>query len=944
MTKFWLMVFTLAAIPIAHAGPVALRELVAGDEDVLRQRVPYLFGAKPGYADLDEAIRVLMERGTYENVFVERQGEVLSITGKPIRTVEAIVLGGLSKTSDGELRPLLDIKAGDRFDRKRAVAAGQKIKTYLGEHGFFNAVVEIEFQKMPSRNMKISFAITEHEPCVIAKLDFETPNVDLKTKLRARFGRLRKKTLTTDRVRTLITEMNGFLTDERYLAAEVTGPAVTYDGPKTEAYLRFDIREPTRWEFYPRGFKFKTITDVYQALDVSNHERKNVDPAGEGAERIRQSYLEAGFPSVAIETKVTTPPNTFLRRVHYLITEGPRARIAAIEVAGRISRPARYYSEFVLENSSDLVGKGYYNRADLDNGYKNLTTALRNQGYLRARVQATRTEFNPKRDQVTMHLLLEEGPQTQIRALDFSGNRFFSSFELAQVTGLETNTPLHLNDFEASLEKLKTFYHNQGFLEMRLLNEGEEMIQYDGKGTQARVLFSVFEGPRIRVNSIVVEGNSFTKTYVILKEANFKLGELLTPEKLDNATARLNRLGLFSRVEINTLEENTTVAQRTLIISITERDPGVFRLGMGVTNERNLSVRGFTGLGYNNLFGTARAVSGRVVVKENVGQINFPETEIAAGYLEPFLFNTRTRGRVNLTRSERIFEYEPTSSLKTYITTTNRLDLLAERDLSLHTKLTFKVYTLESNREWERYGRCIPTDDSPFDSTRYCAPNIQQIATVGPTLDVDYRDNPFLPTRGSFTRFVTDYSDPAFGSSRGVNFARYEANYTYYYRLGSPRWVWANSARGGYVRNLSDEVGSGVPTTYAFLLGSIYTIRGFDLTTDNERIPKQNDGGFVVTRRNQKLIKTDSYYYLIKSELRFPLYLDHGGVIFYDGAEVGVSGFHFKRPYRQSVGVGYRYNTPVGPLALDFAFKIDPDRTPGYREQIMRFHLSIGTF
>ena len=642
---------------------------------------------------------------------------------------------------------------------------------------------------------------------------------------------------------------------------------------------------------------------------------------------------------------MTNPKDTFLERVHYQITEGPRARIAAIVVQGRISRPAKYYQDFILDNSSDLVGKGYFNRLDVENGYKNLTTALRNQGYLRARVQASRTEFSPKRDKVTLHLLLEEGPQTQIRALDFKGNHFFSSFELARVTELETNTPLHLNEFEASLERLKTFYHDQGFLEMRLLNESEEMIQYDAKGTQARIAFNIFEGPRIRVNSIVVEGNTFTKSRVILKEAHFKLGELLTPEKIDSATARLNRLGLFSRVDVHTLEEHTTVAQRTLIISVSERDPGVFRIGMGVTNERNFTVRGFTGLGYNNLFGTGRAVSGRTVLRQNVGQINFLESEVAAGYLEPFLFNTRTRGRVNLTRSERVFEYEPRSSLKTYITTSNRLDLIAERDLTMHTKLTYKLWTLESNKEWERYGRCIPTDANvSFDPKSSCAPNTQQIATTGPTLDIDYRDNPFLPTRGSFTRFVLNYSDPAMGSSRGVKFGRYEANYTYYKRLGSPRWVWANSVRTGYVNNLSEEENSGVPTSYAFLLGGIYTVRGFDATIDNERIPKQNDDGFNVTRRNQKLIHVDSYYYLIKSELRFPLYQEHGGVLFYDGAEVGVSGYHFFRPYREAAGFGYRYNTPVGPLALDFAFKLNPDRREGTREQIFRFHLSVGTF
>src|SRR6185437_14406588 len=135
---------------------------------------------------------------------------------------------------------------------------------------------------------------------------------------------------------------------------------------------------------------------------------------------------------------------------------------------------------------------------------------------------------------------LEEGPQTQIRGIDFTGNKFFSSFELRGVTGLEINTPLHLNGFEDSLEKLKNFYHDQGFIEMRLLNEGDQLIQYNDTGTQANIKFQIYEGPRVRVHAIMIEGNTITKSRVILKESDFQLGEVLTPQKVEEATARLN--------------------------------------------------------------------------------------------------------------------------------------------------------------------------------------------------------------------------------------------------------------------------------------------------------------------------------------------------------------------------------------------------------------------
>ncbi len=910
---------------------------------MLRKELPALFaGGSPELWQLDEAIRRLMAQGTYENVFVQRKGSNFEITGKPLRLIEEIVFTGTDEISEGDLRDLLEIKPGDRFDRKKAVAAAEKVKNHYGEQGYFNAVIELGFDKADNNNIRLNIAIQENAPCRIKSLNFETANKDLKAKLEGNFRRLRGKILTMERARQLMLDLDGFLIDNRYLATEVLPLDSRYNEAKTEAYLQLEIREPYRWEFYFSGYSYETQTTLYRLLDLRNRERKNVDPAGEGAERIRRGYLEKGFPNVLVDTKVVNPQGTFLKRVYYTVSEGSRVRIKAIEVQGRTTRPSGFYERFIRENSSTLVRKGFYNRQDLERGFKNLVTELRNQGFLRARVLSSRVEYSEKKDEATVFLLLEEGSQTQIRALDFEGNRFFSSFELAQVTGLETNSPLALNDFERSLERLKNFYRNQGFLEMKLLNESEDVIQYDEKGTQARILFRIFEGPRIRVHSIAVEGNTFTKTRVILKEADFKIGEVLTPAKMEEATVRLNKLGLFSRADVRTLEEGTNVAERTLIISVAERDPGVFRFGAGVNNERNLTVRGFTGLSYNNLWGTGRAVSTRFELKSNVAEVKYPEHEISAGYLEPFLFETRTRGRANLTRSERVFEYDSDTTL-TRITTSERLDLLAERDLTRYVKLTWKTWSFELRREWEREGRCIPTADSPCPPGAGKQPaDTLQIATLGPTLDIDYRDNPFLPTRGSFTRFIVDYSNPEFGSSPGVEFWRAEANYTHYTRLGSPRWVWANSLRGGYLRNLSDEPDSGVPTSYAFLLGGIYTVRGFDSASDNERIPKNSE--FEVERGNQKLIKTNSQYHLIKSELRFPIVGEHGGVLFYDGAKVHVSGVGFRRSYRDAVGLGYRYNTPVGPLAIDLAFKINPERDEDPKEEIFRFHLSIGTF
>lgn len=927
-----------------NGGPGFMSEVAPQDQQTLRKELPALF--QPG-ADLpvfDEAIRILIKTGRYENVYVESKNGELTLTGKPLRLVEEIRFSGMHEINEDELRDLLELKPGDRFDRKKAVATGEKIKNFYGEQGYYNAVVEIDFQKAESKNMIVKYNLKEEVPCRIAGINILTPNVELKEALENRFRIFLKRKLTTERMRRLVAELSDYMvanSNKRYLSAEITGPEVKYNKDKTQALIEMEIKEPYRWEFYFSGNVNLSVSDVYNSLDLQNRERKNLEPASEGAERLRRSYLAKGFPNVQVATKVENQPGTYLKRVYYTIEEGPKVRIGQIDVQGRISRGSNYYQNFILKNSSSLVSKGFYNRADLENGFRNLQTELRNQGFLRAKILSSRIEFNDKRDKVTVNLLIEEGPQTQIRALDFEGNKYFSGFELAEVTGLQTNSPLKLEDFEASIEKLKSFYRNQGFLEMKLLNEGEELIQYNETGSQARIVFRLFEGPRIRINSIVVEGNTFTKSRVILKETDFKIGEVLTPAKIEEATTRLNKLGLFSRADVRTLEEGTNVGERTLIISVAERDPGIFRFGVGVNNERKLTLRGFTGLSYNNLYGTGRGISGRVEVKSNIAQIDYLENEVQAGYLEPFIFRTRTRGRAVLTRSSRVFEYQSDKNA-TKILESNRIDLLAERDITAHTKFTWKLWSLDRRREFERHGWCIDDESGNVTAGSKCPATDQTVALIGPSVDIDYRDNPFMPTKGSFTRLFVDYSNPEFGSSDNprIEFVKVDGNYSHYLRLGSPNLVWANSFRSGYISNLSNNPNAGIPTSYAFFLGGIYTVRGFDIASDVNRIPAQDDGGLKVQKQTQILFKKDSYYYLIKSELRFPLYQEHGGVLFYDGGAVRVSGYRFKDTYRDAIGVGYRYNTPVGPVALDFAFKLKTHE----KEDAWRFHLSIGTF
>jgi outer membrane protein insertion porin family len=437
--------------------------------------------------------------------------------------------------------------------------------------------------------------------------------------------------------------------------------------------------------------------------------------------------------------------------------------------------------------------------------------------------------------------------------------------------------------------------------------------------------FKIQEGPKVYASTIIVEGNTYTKDYVILREINIDIGDVLTPTSIEEARKRLQKLAIFSRVEIRTLEANTDKSQRTLIVSVTERNPGLFKLGFGATNKQDITLRGYSGLSYNNIAGTARAVSLRGTVENNLKNENLFQYEASIGYLEPFLFDKRLRGRASYSRSEKIPESQASN-----LYATDSINFAVEKDFTSKIKFSWLLWGFDSVEQFT-----IPSSGPLQRDSR------QEIAYIGPSLDIDYTDNVFLPTEGTYTKFGAEYSAPDLGSSDKIEFVRTQARFKHYLRVGSPKVIWANSISAGYVKNLSREVDSGVPFTFAFFLGGYSTVRGYTGSA-NDSIPNSIDFPVPRDNTNQLIIPGESTFHLFKSELRFPLPIDPlGGVIFYDAGEVDIQGVSINNPLKQSVGIGFRVNTPVGPISIDYAKKLN---TTFKGESPDQWHISIGTF
>ena len=951
------VVFTAA---IADARPprvLKFQGVPMAQGQMLRKKFPFVFEREVSLAEVDDITRFLMTSGVFSNIeVIERNsesgaGRELVLVGSILRRVREIQISGNLILTTVEISRGLNVKAGEPFERKNLLAAANDLREEYERRGYHNARVEIEFNLPNENEVDVKVAITEGSPVRVTEIAVDSPNEKLNEALSRRARSLKNRKLTEDELIDFQKGVADYLHENRYLTARISSPIVTTNAERTQAKLVYSIENPYRYEFRFSGNKYFSDGTVASRLEESKFSGATASPAPDMAEQIRRMYQAVGFANIEVtsaeERGSSDDPYRYM--ISFKINENPRVRISKIEIIGNISRPESYYTQFIQSSSSDVIGAGFYNRHDIDDGSKRLIIELQNQGYLKAKIQSQRAEFSKDRTTVKISLNVDEGPLTQVRQIRFEGNVAFAAPQLQNLFKIHAGAALSLKDLEDSLKALKDFYRDGGYLEMRILNEGErnKIVQYNDTNTQATINVQIYEGPRIVVREVTVKGNTFTKDYVILRELTFKAGDVLNPTNLNDSLSHLQTLGYFSHVNIRTLEEGSSISERTVQIEVEEANPGLFSIGAGATNEHQLTFRGYAGVSYRNLGGTGRGAVLRVDPKYSTDpDISYLENRETFSYTEPYIFGDRNIGRINVIRDQSYYGHYKTDPAQTgegnvEILETNSIGLIVERELAKHIKLTFTAYNFANRKA--------------FDRKSYQILQTLNIGKTGPLIEFDYRDNPFYPSKGSYSFISGEYSDPLLGSSddstQSVNYWKAVASYTFYQRLVSsnPDWVWATSLRGGLLQNVSGRPKSGVPSEESFFLGGRSTIRGYDSGAD-ERIPSNYD--LNVQDVLNFYMRTHSEYVLAKTELRFPIWKNFpigplGGVIFYDGGAVYLHepGLDISDPYRDSVGAGLRIATPVGPLNLEIGWKLDARNTKvGIPETPWAFHFSIGSF
>lgn len=890
-------------------------ELPLGLEDSLREFFAQY--SSESYEVWEDLIMIFATHPEFDGAEIFEYENTFFIEPLQYPRLVEITFNGLKSVGESEALRVLNLNLNEQLVLEDFETGKKRLQEIYQALGFYQFRIE-HSTILIGKQMTLVVNVSEGSQIRIGDMEFLSENQNLNQLLPRRMRSFRNKRVNDSVLEDFVRVLKLSLVSNKYYQAIISQPRITFSEDRSKMNIQVRIENPYTYGLLFEGNRAFNQFRLIEALEFENFSSNQDSIASELTLKLKAFYLSKGYSRAEILFHEEETAQEFSRRITFKIEENALIRIEKLDFRGRFSETAKTYEDFILSHSTPLLRSRGYNKEDFELGLSNFILDRQNQGFLQAKVNSWRIQYNRDRTKMTIVLSFDEGPLTQVSEIRWSGTQRIPQEELTEHISLRPDEPLRLRDIEASLASVKNYYFSRGFIEMKIENEDEDLILYNEDGTMAAVHFRIFEGPQVFASSIVIEGNGFTKEQVIRNELEFSEGDILTPEKLDDSIARLQRTGFFSSVQIRTLEDRTLLEQRTVIVRVTERDPGSFTIGLGATNDRTFTIRGYTGVGYRNLWGTGRGVSLRLEGNYNVTEIKYLENRVTVSYLEPYIFGSRIRGKVGAERSNRVSDFQ-----ERVATERNQYTYTLERDFGRHILAIYDLWSFSTLRDFD-----IDNQNPGF---------LQEIGTTGPAIEVDYRDNPFNPTSGFFTRANYEYSSPDLRSTRTIHFYKANLSMTHYNKMSEGPWVWANQVRLGFLENVSPLEDGGVPyDKVGFVLGGRSTIRGF-VPGGTDYFPRLDRGNAPA---DKYFLTTRAKMYLVKSEIRMPLYGNIGMSVFYDGGGVLIDGLTFRDSYRDAAGLGLRYNTPFGAVSAEYGMKLDRhlDEPEG------AFYLSIGSF
>jgi outer membrane protein insertion porin family len=667
--------------------------------------------------------------------------------------------------------------------------------------------------------------------------------------------------------------------------------------------------------------------------------------------RIERALRAQGYWKASAPFTRAFEQNGALLVITFTIDRGPRYDVAGVELPSNLALP-----EAQLR---DLLGISPGDRFDEDRfltGLALVADAYRRAGYYAMSAEPTYEEVpggSPARASVVLHPTISEGPAGRLTAVnvDVSDTPQVAEAEIREVMASRVGEPYVEQQAARDQGAVRALYLDRGFPGVSVAVQ--PVFDDDGRAVTLNV--RVNEGVRVVIADISVVGNERISTQAILDEMRVQPGQPAGTSSLEEARRRLVEMGVFRRVTTWMADRAAGETQGHLIVNVVESPATTVGIGGGLeggryprrtstgTDDRiEFAPRGFFEVSRRNLGGRNRVLSffSRVGLKRSQGSDDPDEVDAGGfGFTEYRVTGTLRERRAFGTGTDLLLGVTSEQGRRTNFN-------FARQRANAELLRAFSPSVSVSGRYALEFTRLF--DDQTLEADRPLIDRLfpeVRLSILAGGIAWDRRDNPIDPTRGSLVTGDLELAARSIGSQVGYVKGFFQASAFRSLDSGARTVVAARALLGvarGFSQTVSvpgggtEELVQDLPASQRFFAGGSTTVRGFQLdrlgvdTIIPNGLSLGGNGVVVANVEIRRLVTR-----LLGRNLGVVGFLDAGNV-FRRAADVNLGRL------RGSAGAGLRYDSPLGPLRLDFGFKLRPRTVNGRPERGWEYHLSIG--
>ena len=348
--------------------------------------------------------------------------------------------------------------------------------------------------------------------------------------------------------------------------------------------------------------------------------------ADKAEQELKRQYINRSLYSAEIVSTVT-PIERNRVNLSFNVTEGDTARIKDIRIVGN-----KMFSESKLRGLFDLDTGGLmswytkadrYSRAKLNADIETMRSYYLARGYLEFKIDSTQVAISPNKQDVTITINVSEGESFVVSSIKLEGNFLNKEDEFKSLVTIKPGEPYNADTVASTTKAFTDNFGRFGFAFAKV----EVVPEIDRVNSRVAFVLQGDPSRRAYVRRIDVSGNNRTRDEVIRREFRQFESSWYDGDKIRMSRNRVDRLGFFTDVTVETQDVAGTSDQVDVAINVVEKPTGNLQLGAGFSSSDKLSLN--FGVKQENVFGTGNYLG----IEFNTSKVN---RQIVLSTVDPY--------------------------------------------------------------------------------------------------------------------------------------------------------------------------------------------------------------------------------------------------------------------------------------------------------------------